>query len=181
MPNINNNDIEGSILNCAKELFVQRGYEKVDMKLIAKKCNISIGTVYNYFPNKSKILIKLLNENWNETFKKIQSLNSLNANARISKLVDILYDHIDKTKDIDTNVINYELLKKHNDEVITSIAHIINSFEHNPNDVVNYLYSTTFVKAILDYITELIKNDNTRADNLILLYKFTEKLIYNKL
>ncbi|WP_010293193.1 TetR/AcrR family transcriptional regulator [Clostridium senegalense] len=73
MPNINNKDVESSIINCAKDLFIQRGYEKVDMKLIAKKCNLPIGTVFNYFPNKSRIYMKLLEDSWNYTFNRIKN------------------------------------------------------------------------------------------------------------
>lgn len=181
MPNINNKDIESSIINCAKDLFIQRGYEKVDMKLIAKKCNLPIGTIFNYFPNKSKIYMKLLEDSWNYTFNRIKKLNSLDANLRIDNLIEILYDDMCSRKIFNTESINLDLLKKQNDYVINSIAHIINSFEHNPKDIVNYLYSTTFVKAILNYINELIANSHSsRKENLNLLAIFVNKLMSNK-
>ncbi|GAA0124602.1 TetR/AcrR family transcriptional regulator [Clostridium sp. CTA-19] len=181
MPNISNKDVESSIVNCAKDLFIQRGYEKVDMKLIAKKCNLPIGTVFNYFPNKSKIFIKLLEDSWNYTFNKIKKLNSLDTNSRMDKLIEILYDDMCSRKAFNTESINLDLLEKQNDYVINSIAHIINSFEHNPKDIVNYLYSTTFVKAILDYINELIINSHSsRKENLNLLSILVDKLMSNK-
>ncbi|WP_010293194.1 hypothetical protein [Clostridium senegalense] len=84
-------------------------------------------------------------------------------------------------KIFNTESINLDLLERQNDYVINSIAHIINSFEHNPKDIVNYLYSTTFVKDILDYINELITNSHSsRKENLNLLARFVNKLMSNK-
>ena len=52
------------------ELFLENGYEGVDMKMIAKKCSIAVGTLYNYYPNKKELYIAILNESWNDTFKR---------------------------------------------------------------------------------------------------------------
>ncbi|QOR33707.1 TetR/AcrR family transcriptional regulator [Clostridium sp. 'deep sea'] len=51
MPKIIKN-IEGKILNAASELFIEQGYEKTDIRQIASKAQIAVGTLYNYYKNK---------------------------------------------------------------------------------------------------------------------------------
>ena len=46
MPKIIKN-LEENIFNAAFELFSEYGYQDVDMKMIAKKVGIAVGTLYN--------------------------------------------------------------------------------------------------------------------------------------
>lgn len=57
---IKKEDVEQTILNCARNEFVIHGYENASMRLIAKKANTSLGNIYHYFPNKKAILDRLL-------------------------------------------------------------------------------------------------------------------------
>jgi AcrR family transcriptional regulator len=47
------------ILNAAFKLFKEQGYSKTSMKDIASAADLGVGTLYNYFPSKSDIIIKL--------------------------------------------------------------------------------------------------------------------------
>lgn len=49
-------DIRQTILDCARDEFMNRGYEDASMRVIAKKANTSLGNIYHYFPNKRAIL-----------------------------------------------------------------------------------------------------------------------------
>lgn len=44
------------IMLCAKQLFTQRGYSNVMFDDIAQLADVSVSTVYNYFPSKSDLL-----------------------------------------------------------------------------------------------------------------------------
>lgn len=57
---IKKEDIEQTILMCARDEFVLHGYEDASMRTIAKKANTSLGNIYHYFPNKKAILDHLL-------------------------------------------------------------------------------------------------------------------------
>ncbi|WP_196028907.1 TetR/AcrR family transcriptional regulator [Longicatena caecimuris] len=52
-------DIQESILNSAKELFLNYGYEKTSMDKISKKAGISKSNLYNYFHSKDEIFCAL--------------------------------------------------------------------------------------------------------------------------
>ncbi|SHK31945.1 transcriptional regulator, TetR family [Hathewaya proteolytica DSM 3090] len=40
----------------------------LNMRHVAKKCNISVGTIYNYFPTKSELMIAVIQEVWSRVF-----------------------------------------------------------------------------------------------------------------
>lgn len=45
------------IIECAYELFIKRGLEKVSMRDISNLCDMNINTIYYYFQTKSEIII----------------------------------------------------------------------------------------------------------------------------
>ncbi len=50
-----------SILNAAKKLFSEKGYAATGLREIAETAGVSIGNIYNYFPNKKEIFNEILN------------------------------------------------------------------------------------------------------------------------
>ncbi len=48
------------ILNCARELFLEHGYEGVSMRMIATRCNISLGLTYHYFVGKEALFSDII-------------------------------------------------------------------------------------------------------------------------
>lgn len=53
-------DIRMTILECARDEFMNHGYKDASMRTIAKKANTSLGNIYHYFPNKKAILDSLI-------------------------------------------------------------------------------------------------------------------------
>jgi AcrR family transcriptional regulator len=49
-----------AVLEAAAELIAQRGYARTTTNTIAERAGISIGSLYQYFPNKTAILVSLL-------------------------------------------------------------------------------------------------------------------------
>src|SRR5215813_8130397 len=60
-------DLRQEILDAARDLFVQEGYESVSMRGIAEKVEYSPGTIYLYFKDKAEILDTLCAQ----TFEKL--------------------------------------------------------------------------------------------------------------
>ena len=48
------------ILSCARELFLEHGYEGVSMRMIATRCNISLGLTYHYFVGKEALFSDII-------------------------------------------------------------------------------------------------------------------------
>jgi AcrR family transcriptional regulator len=53
------------ILDAAAQVLLKRGYEKATTDRIAERAGVSIGSVFEYFPNKESIFAALMLR-WNE-------------------------------------------------------------------------------------------------------------------
>ena len=49
--------MEVSILDAARTLFAAHGFENTTIRAVADKAGIGLGTVFNYFPDKSSLLV----------------------------------------------------------------------------------------------------------------------------
>lgn len=54
------------ILDAATKVFAEKGFSRATMRDVAATATIAVGTIYNYFPNKTALLLGLLTE-LNET------------------------------------------------------------------------------------------------------------------
>ena len=77
------------IFNCAKELFITKGFKDTNVSDITKMAGIAVGSFYKYYPSKEKLFIEIyLKEN--EALKK-SIMESVNPSDDPVKLVkDIL-------------------------------------------------------------------------------------------
>lgn len=52
------------LLAVARGIVVEQGIEHLSIRLLAQQCGIAIGSVYNYFPSKSELLLALVDSFW---------------------------------------------------------------------------------------------------------------------
>ena len=77
-------DAKKRITDRAVQIFLEEGFEHVDIRRIAKDCQIGVGTVYNYFPNKTAIMTQVFQALWNDSFQLLDKLiESAEANAEL--------------------------------------------------------------------------------------------------
>ena len=90
------NNIEEKIFDAAKNLFFKKGFEKVNMKSIAKECNLGVGTLYNYYSNKNDLYMKIVSDSWNETFEKLNLIiySNIDLKTRLFDSIKVIYDDI---------------------------------------------------------------------------------------
>ncbi|MFW5999708.1 MAG: TetR/AcrR family transcriptional regulator [Halanaerobiaceae bacterium] len=75
MPKIINN-LPERILAEAKDCFEKYGFEEAEMDLIAGQADIAVGTIYNYFPNKTELFLATLERSWRELEEELDLLCS---------------------------------------------------------------------------------------------------------
>ncbi|MDY0290170.1 MAG: TetR/AcrR family transcriptional regulator [Sphaerochaeta sp.] len=95
MPKIIQN-IEDRIFLAAKELFYEKGYEHVNMKEIAKRSDMAVGTLYNYFSNKNELYFSVLEKSWNGTCEKLALLQGrdIAATEKLRASITLIYEEI---------------------------------------------------------------------------------------
>lgn len=55
-----------SILTVAKDIAKQSGFQRINMREIAKRCGVAVGSVYNYFPSKGELIAATIESIWSE-------------------------------------------------------------------------------------------------------------------
>lgn len=113
-------NLDEMIFKAAWKLFINNGYDNVDMKGIAKECNIAVGTLYNYYDNKKDLFLKVLEASWNNTFEKIETVISKDEDniKTLEKVIKILYMDIKDRRGIGSNLLESESISKAENESI---------------------------------------------------------------
>lgn len=63
------------ILNHCRQLIMEQGLDNINMRNVAKRCDIALGSLYNYFPNKNALLIDVIRDVWQHIFHMDGSLH----------------------------------------------------------------------------------------------------------
>jgi AcrR family transcriptional regulator len=71
---------QARIMESAKKMFTEKGYQKASMAEIAKNAEVGAGTIYNYFPSKGSLLLII----FSKEFEQMQKDN-------VAKLTDPSY------------------------------------------------------------------------------------------
>ncbi len=95
---------EQKIIAAAMELFAKKGYYYTNVKEIAAKADVGVGTVYIYFENKDEILIKIFKDFFNNVSSRINDILEKNIGAMekfklgLGVLIDRLSRNIDMAR-----------------------------------------------------------------------------------
>lgn len=86
------------ILKAAKEVAHEEGLSKISMRKVASKCEIALGTIYNYYPTKMDIVIAIVEDFWNECFKNFHTIynNELDFFTQLEKVYFYILDYLEK-------------------------------------------------------------------------------------
>lgn len=57
-----------AILQTSRQLMQQEGWSAIHIRKVAQACGVSVGTIYNYFDNKSELLAATVESIWCEIF-----------------------------------------------------------------------------------------------------------------
>lgn len=77
------------ILSTATTLAHEEGIASINMRAVAKKCDIALGTIYNYFPTKMDLVIAIIENFWNECFKEFH--HAYDPTLDFFKQLEVLY------------------------------------------------------------------------------------------
>ncbi len=84
------------LIEAAVEIISEKGFRSTTMKAIANRANVGIATIYNYFPNKDKILYTYFEEQYIKLAKQIDEIEDFNEYAldeQIQTLIETCLDN----------------------------------------------------------------------------------------
>lgn len=89
-------DVKQRIFEVAAELFCKKDYDDVEMRDIAKRCGLAVGTLYNYYPNKKELYLSIFDDSWQKTFRKLKEVDKTTESTekKIKKYIHIIYQDI---------------------------------------------------------------------------------------
>ncbi len=61
------NDLVAAILEAAIQVLAQEGAQRFTTTRVAERAGVSVGSIYQYFPNKASILFRLQSDEWRQT------------------------------------------------------------------------------------------------------------------
>lgn len=82
-----------TIIKYAKELLIKNGEKGLSMRSLSAKAGISLGTVYNYFPNKDAIIGALMEDFWKNIFFTNVCSENLSSSEILKRSFDILHEN----------------------------------------------------------------------------------------
>lgn len=75
MPKIIKN-LDKKILETALTLMADHDYDDIDMRMVAKKSDIAVGTLYNYFASKKLLFSSAVAQSWTDTLKTLHLIKT---------------------------------------------------------------------------------------------------------
>jgi AcrR family transcriptional regulator len=67
-------DLVGAILAAAVQVLAKEGAQRFTTARVAEKAGVSVGSLYQYFPNKAAILFRLQSDEWRQTAAMLTSI-----------------------------------------------------------------------------------------------------------
>ncbi len=80
------------ILKGAKEIALENGIAAINIRAVASRCKISVGTVYNSFSTKSELVLAVVEDFWREAFNDFHTC--LIGEKNIFEKIELLYNNI---------------------------------------------------------------------------------------
>ncbi|MES2055970.1 MAG: TetR family transcriptional regulator, partial [Pseudomonadota bacterium] len=63
-----------AIVEASTQLLLERGYDRFTTARAAERAGVSVGSLYQYFPNKAAILFRLQSDEWRQTTGMLRSI-----------------------------------------------------------------------------------------------------------
>ncbi len=91
-----------AILAAATELFAEKGYYYTNVKEIADRAGLSVGSVYNYFKNKDDVLVCLFMDFFDTMITDVELLmtQDMNPLEKYQKGIEIVVEHLSRNMDM---------------------------------------------------------------------------------
>ncbi len=65
---------QSEVLEAARAMLQEVGYDSFNMRALADHCGLAVGTLYNYFPSKYKMVYEIMLNDWNALISDVDGI-----------------------------------------------------------------------------------------------------------
>lgn len=87
-------ELVSAILEAAVQVLAKEGAQRFTTARVAEKAGVSVGSLYQYFPNKAAILFRLQSDEWRQTNAMLTGILSDDSVAPLSRLRRLVHAFI---------------------------------------------------------------------------------------
>ncbi|BCB18662.1 TetR family transcriptional regulator [Bosea sp. ANAM02] len=87
-------ELVSAILEAAVHVLAQEGAQRFTTARVAEKAGVSVGSLYQYFPNKAAILFRLQSDEWRQTHEMLTNILGDAAKPPLTRLRDLVHAFI---------------------------------------------------------------------------------------
>ena len=115
------------ILSVCRELIRQEGWDAINIRSVAKACDVSVGTLYNYFHSKDDLSSAIVESVWRDIF---HHENDMDAFADLPSCIQWLYRRLAYGARQYPNFLNLHALRFNADTKAQGRAQMEKVWEH---------------------------------------------------
>lgn len=173
------------IIKVGREIVSQKGINNINIRLMAEECNVSVGSIYNYFSNKDELLIGIVESIWREIFSKF---NRYNLEDRFSNIVKIFFECINEENNkypmffsVHFAGMNREAGKSAMNKYFTEInmrfkIALVSDSNIKPDVFNDILTQDKFIEFVLTNVFDLVSKNKKNCDTLLYII---DRILYN--
>jgi len=87
-------ELVAAILQAAAQVLAREGAQRFTTARVAEKAGVSVGSVYQYFPNKAAILFRLQSDEWRQTTDLLRDILEDNGRPPLERLRSLVHSFI---------------------------------------------------------------------------------------
>jgi AcrR family transcriptional regulator len=87
-------DLVATILEAAVQVLAKQGARRFTAARVAEKAGVSVGSLYQYFPNKAAILFRLQSDEWRQTHELLRGILEDNKRPPLERLRSLVHAFI---------------------------------------------------------------------------------------
>lgn len=91
---VRSNELVAAILDAAVQVLAKEGAQRFTTARVAERAGVSVGSLYQYFPNKAAILFRLQSDEWRRTSELLAGILADRARPPLARLRALVYAFI---------------------------------------------------------------------------------------
>lgn len=149
-----------SILNAAKEEFLEKGYKNASMRSIAKKANMTVGNLYRYYKNKEDINLSIVGPTYREISAALKELinDSLLMEPRVYDVKPEMNKLMERLDTFSRKLINIYSKKQTEFNILILHSRINEEIIKYFSDLISSIISVNFVMQGINYERDVLAN-----------------------